>query len=176
MIKQLAGSLTLAAMTIQPALAAPAGCLTSAELRAGARFVLPILIDGVIKKCTPTLASGSYLAIKGAELSKRYAALPGDDSVVATLVAKMDTKGELADLDPAALRAFATVAVTKGMAKDLKPEICPTIDKALELIDPLPAENTVGLFELVMRQVDADKAKAAVRAGQPVKQLLCPPA
>jgi hypothetical protein len=166
--------LALAAVVVQPALAAPMQCATGAEFHAGARFVMPILIDGATKKCQPLLGSGSYLATKGPALAQRYAALPGDDSTITALVGKLDPKGDMKGLDAAALKGFATVAVAKGMGDDLKPSICPTIDKVLALLDPLPAENTIGLIEVILRQVDDDNVKKAERAGKPPKRILCP--
>ena len=174
MISRIAASLALAAIVAQPALAAPMQCATSAEFHAGARFVMPILIEGASKKCQPTLGNGSYLVAKGPTLSQRFAALPGDDSTITTLVGKLDTKGDLKGLDAAALKAFATVAVSKGMGDDLKPSICPTIDKVLALLDPMPAENTIGVVEVILRQVDEDNAKKAAKTGKPAKRILCP--
>ena len=176
MIKQLAASLALSAITIQPALAAPAQCATSAEFHAGVRFVMPVLIDGVTKKCQPTLGAGSYLVTKGPALSQRFAAQAGDESAVTGLVAKLDSKGDLKGLDAAGIKAFATIAVSKGMGDMLKPDTCTTIDKVLTQLDPLPAENTISLVEVIVRQVDADDAKKAAKAGKPAKRVLCPEA
>ena len=174
MISRFAASLALAAVMVQPALAAPGQCVTAAEFHAGARFVMPILIDGAAKKCQPTLGNGSYLATKGAALAQRYASQAGDDDVITALVAKLDPKGDMKGLDAGALKAFATVAVAKGMGDDLKPDVCPTIDKVLTQLDPMPAENTIGLVEVILRQVDADKAKKAAKTGGLAKRMLCP--
>lgn len=173
MITKLAASFALAATTIQPVLAAPAQCLTGAEFHASARFVMPILIDGVAKKCQPVLGTGSYLATKGNTLAQRYAAQAGDESTVAGLVAKLDTKGDMKGLDASGLKAFATVAVAKGMGDMLKPDTCTTIDKVLTQLDPLPAENTISLVEVILRQIDSDDAKKAAKSGKPAKRVLC---
>ncbi len=173
MISRIAASLALAAIVVQPALAAPMQCATSAEFHAGARFVMPILIDGASRKCQPALGNGSYLATKGPALSQRFAAMPGDDSSITALVGKLDPKGDLKGLDTAALKAFATVAVSKGMGDDLKPSICPTIDKVLALLDPMPAENTISLVEVILRKVDDDNVSKAAKTGKPAKRILC---
>ena len=174
MMSRNAASLALAAMMVQPGLAAPMQCVTDAEFHAGAHFVMPILIDGAAKKCQPTLGNGSYLATKSPALAQRFAAMAGDDSTITALVAKLDPKGDMKGLDAAALKGFVTVAVAKGMGSDLKPDICQTIDKVLTLLDPLPAENTIGLVEVILRQVDGDNAKKAARTGKPAKRTLCP--
>ena len=174
MMSRIAASLALAAVMVQPGLAAPMQCVTGAEFHAGARFVMPILIDGAAKKCQPTLGNGSYLATKSSALAQRFAAMAGDDSTITALVAKLDPKGDMKGLDAAALKGFVTVAVAKGMGSDLKPDICQAIDKVLALLDPLPAKNTIGLVEVILRQVDGDNAKKAARTGKPAKSTLCP--
>lgn len=177
MIKQIAATLALAAITAQPALAAgPSQCLTGAEFHAGVRFVMPILVDGVTKKCVPTLGTGSYLATRGGVLAQRYAAQPGDDAAVTALVAKLDDSGDLKGLDANGLKAFATIAVSKGMGKDITPDTCRTIDQVLVQLDPLPAANTIGLVEVILRKVDDDDARKAAKAGRPAKRILCPAA
>ena len=173
MIKRIGGALALMAITAQPVLAAPMQCVTGAEFHAGARFVMPILIDGAAKRCKPTLGDGSYLATKGAGLAQRFASKGGDDGAITALVAKIDPKGDMKGLDAADLKGFVTIAVAKGMADDLKPDACKTIDQVLALLDPLPAENAISLVEVILRQVDADNAKKAAKAGKPAKRILC---
>lgn len=175
MIRKLAATLAIAAVTVQPALAAgPSQCVTAPEFRAGMRFAMPILVDAVAKKCGPAVGAASYLATKGGALSARYAALPGDDALVTALVGKIDDSGDMKGLDAAALRAFATVAVNKGIGKDLTPDTCKTIDQVLLQLDPLPAANMIGLLEVILRQVDADEARKAAKNGKPAKPILCP--
>ena len=174
MIKQVAGSLALAAMTIQPALAAPAKCISAADFRAAAHYVVPIAVNGVSSKCLPLLSSTSYLATKGADLAKRYEALPGDDSAVAALVERFDTKGELKDMSVDDMRVFIKVGFAKVISKDLNPEMCGKVDKVLALIDPLPAENTTALFEFIMREAEAGEGKRAMRTGKPFQAKMCP--
>ena len=174
MLSRIAASLALAAVVVQPALAAPTQCITATEFHAGARFIMPILIDAVAKRCSPTLGDKSYLSTTGSNLVQRYAAQTGDEIAVSSLVGKIDEKHDMKGLDAADLKAFASVAVAKGLGDELKPETCPTIDKVLALLDPMPADNTIGLVEVILRQVDADDAKKAARLGRPAKHLLCP--
>lgn len=174
MMKKLAAAAALSAMTIQPVLAAPANCVTSAEVRVAARFLMPILINGVSAKCAPSLGSTSYLVSKGPDLVKRYQALPGDDSQVPAIVTKVDSKGELTGMSADELRVFIKVGLLKAMGKDLTPEICGKVDKVLGILDPLPAENTVALLEFVFREVEAGDAKKALRAGRSFQSKICP--
>ncbi|WP_421837231.1 hypothetical protein [Novosphingobium sp.] len=174
MMKKLAATLALAAMTMQPVLAAPEKCITGAEMRVAARFVMPILINGVSTKCAPVLGNGSYLATKGPDLLKRYEALPGDESAVPAIVERFDTKGELSGMSAAELRVFLKVGLFKAMGKDLTPEVCGKVDRVLTILDPLPAENTVALFEFVFREVEASDAKKAQRAGRAFESKICP--
>lgn len=174
MMRQVAATLALAAMTIQPVMAAPATCLRSSDFRAAAHFLVPIAVNVLSTKCMPMLGNTSYLATKGSELAKRYEALPGDDSVVASLVEKFDSKGELKDMTVDELRVFIKVGFAKELSKELKPELCRKIDKVLAIVDPLPAENTAALLEFIIREVEASDAKKAMRSGKPFEAKLCP--
>jgi len=171
-IKQLAASLALVAMTAQPVMAEPAKCLAGPEMRLAARFLMPILIDGVSAKCAPSLGATAYLVSKGPDLAKRYAALPGDDSAIPPIVARLDTKGDLSGMSPDELRVFIKVGLLKAIGKDLTPETCGKVDKVLAILDPLPAENTVALIEFILRQVEAGDAKKAKRLGKPFEAKL----
>ncbi len=174
MINKLAAAVALAAMTSQPVLAAPANCVTGPEVRVAARFLMPILINGVSAKCAASLGNASYLVSKGPELVKRYEALPGDDSQVPAIVAKIDSKGELSGMSTDELRVFIKVGLIKAMGKDLTPEVCGKVDKVLAILDPLPAENTVALVEFAFREVEAGDAKKARRAGRSFESKVCP--
>jgi len=174
MMKKVAATLALAAMTIQPVLAAPAKCIGTAEIQAAAHFLVPIAVNVVSTKCVPMLTTTSYLATKGPDLVKRYEALPADDSAVPPLVEKFDTKGDLKGMTADELRVFVKVGMAKELGKDLKPELCRKIDKVLALLDPLPAENTAALLEFVVREFEADEARKALRNGKPFVAKLCP--
>ena len=174
MMKKIAACAALAAMTVQPVLAEPAACISSADMRAAAHLMMPILITGVSTKCGPSLPADSYLATKAPDLAKRYEALPGDDSVATRLVKRFDDKGELDGMTPDELRVFLKVGLAKEMGKDLTPETCRKVDKVLAILDPMPAENTVALLELVVRQMEAGDAKKAKRAGRPFEPKICP--
>ena len=175
MIRQLIAALALSAMVAQPALAQSAPCVTSSELHAGVRFVMPILIGAVAKRCGPTLGSQSYLASHGAALAQRYVAQPGDDEVIASLAAKLDDKAIFAKLNADERKAFVIALVGKGVGDDLKPKTCPKIDQVLALLDPMPADNTIGLLEVLLRTMSDDSARKAAQQGKLTPKLsFCP--
>jgi hypothetical protein len=174
MMNKLAAAVAMLAMTIQPVLAAPAACLTSADMRAAAHFVMPVLINGVTAKCSPSLGAASYLTAKGPDLVKRYEALPGDDSAAIRLIKRFDDKGEIDGMTADELRVFLKVGLAKAMGKDLTPENCRKVDKVLAILDPMPAENTVALVEFIVLQVEAGEAKKAKRLGKPFEAKICP--
>ena len=173
-MRRVVATLALSAMTIQPVMAAPAKCVGSSDLRAAAHFLVPIAVNVVSTKCLPMLGGTSYLATKGPELAKRYEALPGEDSVVTTLVEKFDSKGDMKGMTAEEVLVFIKVGFSKLLGKDLKPEMCRKIDKVLTIFDPLPAENTAALLEFIIREVEAGDARKAMRTGKPFVAKMCP--
>lgn len=164
MAKILAG-VAATMVAAQPAMAQQAGCISADEMNAAARFLVPTLVDGVTKKCTPVLGPESYLSTQGDAFSQRFMPQKGDDALLASLLPKLDKKGTMKGVDIAMLKAVAGVEIAKGMAKDLKPDACAPIDKVLKLMDPLPPENLVGLIAVILQQVEQDKKRKSSAAG-----------
>ena len=168
-------AIALTSTIAQPVLAQSAQCINSSELRAGMRFAMPTVIGAVSKQCKPLLPANAYLITKGQALSQRYAAIDGDDALLSTLIAKVDRKGDFKGLDISMLKPLFVGVIGKELATDIKPNSCPLINKVLEQLDPLPAENMINLIEVVMREYDADAARKAAKNGHPDhKAVMCP--
>jgi hypothetical protein len=174
-IKQHIAAMALTIFAVQPALAAAEKpCITDAEMHAGITYILPSLIEGLQTKCTPMLPASSYLKSQGPALLSRYKTMTQPNSpALSSLIGKM---GMPANMPAVANKAFAEVIAATVVAKmqsDIKPEICPDVDKALALLDPLPAANLVGLFELIATKVDQDSVVKQQSKGIMGKQHLC---
>lgn len=169
--------LAAAAMSVQPALAQTTDCISMDEMGAGARFLMPVLVQGVASKCVPVLGPGSYLATTSEVLTQRFAPLDGDDAKLAALIEKVDKDGAMKGLDIPTIKAVSRVKIPEAVIRDLKPNSCPTIDKILALLDPLPSENMISIVTLIAREVETDnKRKAALKdKGAPAqKTQFCP--
>jgi hypothetical protein len=171
-MKRVAGFVLLAMLPAQSALAAAEKpCITRAELHAGITYFLPTVVDGLRDKCATSLPSTSYFATRGKAMVDGYKALSKTDSPeLMSLMAKMGLPPGNA---PAAMgkpiAEIASIMVNAMLQEKVKPDICPTVDQAFALLDPLPAANMVGLIELFVDVMSADDAKKKA-----AKPFLCP--
>ncbi|MDB5712612.1 MAG: hypothetical protein JWO15_9 [Sphingomonadales bacterium] len=155
------------ASTLQAAEAArpvaPA-CITSAEFRAGMAFLVPTMVTGIRDKCAASLPRGAYLPQHGDQLVSRFKASGMvDERALSSLIGKIQPNADIPSSANAAMAGIIAQTLVVKMQATLRPADCVSVDKALGLIDPLPAENVVGLFELVGTAVargDAKKSKA----------------
>jgi hypothetical protein len=169
---QFIAALILSAITAQPAFAA--ACVSQGEVRAGLRFLAPTMIKAVRTKCMPTLGPDAYLTTKGEALISRYQAPDSPPSPeLSSLFKKIFGSDAESTLPDGFVSAVAVGALVEGVQKDLKPTICPDIDQALALIDPLPADNMVGLLELIVTRMAQDDAKKTEKSGRAPKFTLC---
>lgn len=154
-----------AAMTVQPALAQSVAndCLTSADAQAGIRAMFPLLIEGASDGCQQFLPADAYLTTSAKALAGRYTPGPEDDARLQTIVQHYDKKGELKGLSVKSLKAVFGDKLKEEMTKDLNPQICSTVNKAMALLDPLPADNMIGLIELIAREIDLSDARKEAR-------------
>jgi hypothetical protein len=161
----------LAAPTAQ---AATPACITPLEMRTGIAFIVPTMLKGLRTKCAGALPRDAYLTQKGEALGDRFKTTAFvNDAALQSLIAKILPDAEL----PEAARTSAAMMFSETMAaqiqKDIKPDTCPTIDKTLALLDPLPAANVIGIFQVIgtqMIQSDLHKRKAK---GKSSEYLLC---
>lgn len=149
-------AITLLALTLTP-FAAPAAkersqakaampqdaapCMTRPQLEALITYALPTVIEGVAAKCAGTLSADSYLRRSGPTLAARYRAdsdryWPVVRTAISTLIGpKLGGVGET--MQKSLVSTMAGSAIVDSIAaKD-----CGTVNEAVELLSPLPAEN-----------------------------------
>jgi len=166
-MRRLILSLALAALPApQIALAAEPVCLTPGEVTALSTYALPSAIGGIARNCAASLPAGAWLPQNGAALAQRYAggkaqAWPAAKAVFLkmSVATNPDAAQLFATLPDESLMPLADAALAGIVASRVKPETCPTIDRALALLAPLPAENTAGLIALAVG--------LGARAGEP---------
>lgn len=131
----------------------PPVCLTTEEAEAVFTPMIPGVVRGVRNICGPTLPRTSYLHTKGDQLAARFTAAAAEPNPAAGRgLAKMggiEGLDMLAGLMVPAMTAMAEQMVAE-QGKALKPADCARIDRALELLDPLPAGNVVALTVMLM--------------------------
>lgn len=142
-------------MVPQAALAADEVCLTPREFTALSTYALPSVIGGTTRACAAQLPGDAFLRRSGDELAARYArgkvaAWPEARAAFLKMSAAKDPgAGALLSAIPDdALQQMADAAFAGIVASKVKPDSCATIDRALALLSPLPAENTAELIAL----------------------------
>lgn len=174
-------TLTLATMLlgIAPSIAqAETTCLTRPEAQAMFTYALPQVISGTAKRCQQVLPADSYLRTHGTELANRYATQKGRSWPEAKAAFLKLSEGQSSDvakfarnLPDESLRPLVDITVEGLVSQHLPLKSCDRIDLAVDLLAPLPPENTAGLIALIVEMTAkakdvapadvADKAKIA---------------
>jgi hypothetical protein len=156
----------MAATTAQAAAEAKP-CLTETEAQSLITAVLPDVFQQIGRTCSSVLPEKATLRGGLPPLVARYQAsadLAWPQAL--TALGKMGGK-EVAGVDPRLLRPMMGPMMASAIAEGIKPADCPTIDRAVELMSPLPPANAAGLVVL-FAELDKDKKDSPLN--------ICPPA
>lgn len=158
----------MAATTAQAATGDAKPCLTEGEAQSLITAVLPDIFQQVGRTCSGALAENATLRGGLPPLLARYQG-PADNAWPQALAAFAKIGGkEVAGLDPRLLRPMVGPMIGTMIADDIKPRDCPTIDRAVELMAPLPPANTAGLIVLMAETASKDKKDSPLSICSPV--------
>lgn len=137
-------------------------------MSAAVRYALPHLLSGVRTSCTGTLAANGFLALKGEALQAKFALgaeplWPQARAAIVTLGMpggeSQDAGKQLARLPDNALRPFVDGMLASVVASKIEPGQRVDVERALALIEPLPADNLAGLVGFIFEMVERGKTK-----------------
>lgn len=162
--RMIAPALALAALaSATAAQAQQKACIPPADLADAIIYAMPLAYDAAQTYCANRFAAGGFMAREGDAWVAGYRdgqdkAWPGALRVLKTFMANdAATKGKGDDmtaiitaLPDDALRPFVDAMVGQMIAKEIKPDSCGTIERAVELLSPLPGENVGGLVAFVL--------------------------
>lgn len=168
-MKSIACILALAAIgATQPLSAQPLSGevdLSEREVAQIARFALPSAFQAVQLRCRQHLAADAYLYAEGAALHSRLVAAsrgswPEARDIALGMLTRENSEmaGIFNQMPSETLRPFAEELIAGALASEIEPDNCGQIDRVLELLDPLPAENLAPLLGIIA--AEAQKAKA----------------
>lgn len=164
----LAASLSMGAATA--ASAAQPVCLSKPEARSLLTYALPQVISGTGKRCSAVLPADSYLRQHGNELAARYGTQKArywPEAKAAFLrisTAKDPQLGQFTrNLPDGSMQQLVDVTVEGMVSQNVKLESCDDIDLAIDLLSPLPPENTAGLIALFV-EIGAEAAQSPERS------------
>lgn len=139
------------------ATAAQPVCLSRTEATSLIAYALPQAITGTANRCASVLPAGSFLRNQGNALATRYAVHKdkywpsAKPAFLKTLGAQGgETAGAMMNLPDQTMRQLADVFVEGFVSQQIALKSCEKLDLAIDLLSPLPPENTAGLIALTM--------------------------
>jgi hypothetical protein len=178
--------LIAALLAAAPAEQAQRPCLTQAQVEAMTLFALPPLLEGAAKACAPTLPANSYLMNGGRTLAQTLAAESSTHwAGASSAVTMLGGKDFPAGLSETTARGLIHDLVLNGLSTAKGREQCGRIDRAADLLSPLPPRNLAGLVvlgvEIATVEEINDKPKGKAKAKAEAKRsgktpLMCPAA
>ena len=159
----------LALMSLAAPSAAQERELDPVKVQATARYALPFVFQGFVTRCSVELESDGYVAANEERLTLKFADGASESWPVAkSLMMELTSQeaGEMSAifdmLDDESLRPFVDGMIEGMVAQEMKVEDCGTIERALEILDPLPADNVAALagFLVEMGMNEDEKGEA----------------
>ena len=174
----LIGWATACVMTASPALAQKGQCLTEGEAQSVASVFAPSAVRAVRTQCASRLGADSYLNRSGDRLvAKLQAGAQGQLTNAMRGVIRLvgrDSQIDLSSLPPEMVQPLIDPLVQAKLGTaNIDAQGCRRIDRALSLIDPLPARNISGLLVMIL-QFDLDnraQAKQSAGANRPLFKI-----
>lgn len=147
----------VAGMTPGFAMAAEPVCLTKKEATALIAYALPQAINGTAKRCAASLPADAFLRRQGPQLAARYAGQKdrywpqARPAFLKTLGSEgSESSKMIRNLPDETVRQLADVFVEGFVSQRIAPKSCTKLDLAIDLLSPLPPENTAGLIALTL--------------------------
>lgn len=170
----IAGITSIALLGAAPVSAQPSG-LDPETVTAASRYALPIAFDSFVTRCSAELDPAGFTLSNSDAIMAKFSE-GNDDAWPQAKQALMGLASEGGDAGPMAaifdtmddedLRPFVDGLVGGLVAQEIKTENCETIERGLEILDPLPADNfaqLIGLFfELGNDEPEGEAATAPV--------------
>lgn len=144
------------ALTPVAAQAAAPPCLTPSEFTALSSYALPSIITGTTERCAATLPADAWLRRNGSQLATRYAAgkpaaWPSAKAAffkIGGASANADATNLLKTLPDSSLQPMVDALISGMVGQQLPPDRCGAINRLVQLLAPLPPENTAELIAL----------------------------
>ncbi len=158
-MRVLAGLAGIAALLATQTAAAQAPCLSTTDAESIALVAMPDIIRDAGRVCA-TLPATSLLRRQSGDLLAKYdreadRAWPAARTAIAKL---SDPAVELLLLSDYA-RPMLTSIFAPQITGRIQPADCPTLDRLVTLLEPLPARNTAGIVVATLQYLKSEKNK-----------------
>lgn len=174
----------VAMLTAQTAQAQQAACIDARDVSDAVIYAMPIAYDAARTACANRLSQDGFIARRGESFIANYRsgqekAWPGAYRFLKTYIATSDgaagseggdAMAALSGLPPEALRPFVDALAGQMIAGEIKGESCGRIERGLELVSPLPAENVGGLAAFIFELADVKAPSVCPAAASAAKR------
>ena len=143
-------------------------CITRDETRMALSYLAPILVEGLVKSCTPHLTADAPLLQFGPQMAGNYRGVANatDTDMMELFIKIGDVTGD--PPPPLPIEKLKAELVTE-MSKDIKADDCAIVDKFAADLSALPAANILGLIETGIFMAEfKDRQKKARRTKKPI--------
>ena len=142
--------------------------LSADQITAGVRYFMPQLLGVVQDKCAGSLESDGYLATNGDALLEKFS--EGSDEYWADARgifmsfameggAEADSLAVFSQLPDESLKPLIDAMIPLELGKRIKTRDCGSIERVMETLDPLPAENFAEFVGVVFELALKDRRK-----------------
>ena len=167
-----AALLVIAAMLASPAAAQQRTCLSDAEAETLAAVILPDVIRETGRLCQTRLPARSLLRNANSALVAKYqAAADRAWPAAQQAIVKLSDPAVTLLLQSEYARPVLSSLIAPQVVGRIAVEDCPTIDRLVTLLEPLPPANTAGVIVTAIR---ADQANRRARKISGPELPLCP--
>lgn len=167
MIAPLAALTALA--SAQTAQAQQQACVSPADLSDAVTYAMPIAFDAVRTTCASRLDRRGFVAARGeayiAQFRARQAtAWPGALRMLRVFMAGEDTGGTdvgalIAGMPAETVRPFVDGLISQLLTEEIKPQDCARIERGIEVMSPMPADNLGPLIAFIVELSDVKDPK-----------------
>lgn len=126
-------------------------CITGAEMEGLALVVMPEALRGAGQTCRPHLPANALLNRPQALMAKYQAETAGAWPMALAAMGKIVDPQARELLGSEMGKAMLPAMIGPMIAQEIKPADCGAINRAVELVAPLPARNAAGLLSLVLQ-------------------------
>ncbi len=127
-----------------------------AAVSAAVRYALPLVFEGYVTACFETLEADGFVTMNAPALREKFtdgaeASWPGARLFLLQVAREQGGyEGDTDQIGDDDLRAVLDPMIEEMAATEIKAEYCSDIEKALEIMDPLPADNLAAMFGFIV--------------------------
>jgi hypothetical protein len=163
-----APALAFTALAQAQAAQAQQSCVAASDVSDMVVYTLPIAYDAARTACSNQFRQDGFIARDGERFigtfrAKQNTSWPGAFRVMKMFMERqgasgpmggMDMGGLLNTLPDSSIRPVADGIMGQMIAKEIKPKDCGKIERGMELLSPLPADNVGALFSFIAELAD----------------------